>query len=99
VHEVDCKTSEATCTVQNKKKNDPTCFDPHLRPSLGGPRAVLYAATKLNSVDVRLFCSCIVCGRYVTVIGCMHVPGVPILVKSGHRIIYITEFFSINVHL
>ena len=31
----------------------PTRFDPFLRPSTGGSLAVLYAVTKLRSVDVR----------------------------------------------
>jgi len=35
----------------------------YIRPSSGGSWAVLYAVTKLNSVDVRSLCSCTVCGR------------------------------------
>jgi hypothetical protein len=55
---------------------------------------VLYAVTKVNSVDVRLLCSCTVCSRMsflsvacVCVCVCVRVraPGVPVLVKSGHR--------------
>ena len=58
----------------------PTCFGPYLRPSSGGPRAVLYAVTKSNSVDVRLSCPCIVCGRMsLSSVVCM--PVVPVLVK------------------
>jgi len=45
------------------KKLSPTCFGPYIRPSSGGSWTVLYAVTKLNSVDVRLLCSCTVCGR------------------------------------
>jgi hypothetical protein len=48
---------------------------------------VLYAVTKLNSVDVRSLCSCMVCGRMsLSSVVCVCVPGVPVLVKSGHRL-------------
>jgi len=54
---------------------------------------VLYAVTKLNSVDVRSLCSYTVCGCMslssvvcVCVCVCVCVPGVPVLVKSGHRV-------------
>ena len=47
---------------------------------------MLYAVTKLNSVDVRSLCSCIVCGR-MSLLSVVCVPGVPVLVKSGHRVI------------
>jgi hypothetical protein len=49
---------------------------------------VLYAVTKLNSVDVRSLCSCTVCGRMSlssVVCLCVYVPGVSVLVKSGHK--------------
>jgi len=45
--------------LKHFKKPAPTFFGPYLRPSSGGPGAVLYAITKLNSVGVRSLCSCI----------------------------------------
>jgi len=52
---------------------------------------VLCVFTKLNSVDVRSLCSCTVCGSMslssvVCVCVCVCVPGVPVLVKSGHTV-------------
>jgi hypothetical protein len=42
---------------------------------------VLYAVTKLNAVDLRSLCSCIVCGRMsLSSVVCVRVPGVPVLV-------------------
>ena len=38
------------------KKLAPTFFASYIRPSSGGPRGVLYAVTKLNSVVVRSLC-------------------------------------------
>jgi hypothetical protein len=57
--------------------------------SSGCSWAVLCAVTKLNSMDVRSLCSCIVCCRMslssvVFVCVCVCVPGVPVLVRSGH---------------
>ena len=47
---------------------------------------MLCAVTKLNSVDVRSLCSCTVRGRMsLSSVLCVCVPGVPVLVKSGHR--------------
>jgi hypothetical protein len=50
---------------------------------------VLYAVTKLNSVDVLSLCSCTVCGRMSlssVLCVCVCVPGIPVMVKSGHRV-------------
>jgi hypothetical protein len=60
---------------------------------------VLCAVTKLNSIDVRSLCSCTVCGRMslpsvlcvrarARACVCVRAPGVPVLVKSGHRVFY-----------
>jgi hypothetical protein len=46
---------------------------------------VLYAITKLNSVDVHSLCSCTVCGPML-LLSVVCVPGVAVLVRSGHRI-------------
>ena len=42
---------------------------------------MLYAATKLNSVDVRSLCSCTVCG-HMSLSSVVLEPGVPVLVNS-----------------
>ena len=49
---------------------------------------MLCAVTKLNSVDVRSLCSWTVCGRMSLLsIVCVCASGVPVLAKSGHRVI------------
>jgi hypothetical protein len=58
---------------------------------------VLYVITKLNSVDVRSLYSCTVCG-HVIIVGCVCVPGVPVLVRSGHRFKMFLSVLSINVN-
>ena len=60
---------------------------------------MVYAVTKLNSVDVRSLCSCIVCGRMSlssVVCVCVCVPGIPVLMKSGHRVIDSMSWNKIN---
>ena len=48
---------------------------------------MLHAVTKLNSVDVRSLCSCTVCGHMsLSSVVCVCLPGVPVLVKYGHRL-------------
>jgi len=68
---------------------------------------VLYAVTKLNSVDVRSLCSCMICGRMslssvvcvcVCVCVCARAPGVPVLVKSGHTV-YKVESYKMTISL
>jgi hypothetical protein len=64
VHQVGDQTKVILrSTVNQPSRFAPTCFGPYLRPSSGGSRAVFYAVTELNSVDVLSLCSCIVCGR------------------------------------
>jgi hypothetical protein len=63
---------------------------------------VLYAVTKLNSMDVRSLCSCTVCGRMsLSSVVCVCVPRVPVLLKSGHSAFLkiFLSVLSINVNL